>query len=118
MVIFTFSISSLIFYAGRMRKSNSNSHVSLGGVESCGRLGSSFLNRIFEHDAMYSRNTQFALTANRSHCKIISNQHQEESTRIPRRAVSHLPPLHSHPHKKVMIISGRRNKCGNFIEST
>ena len=27
-------------------------------------------------------------------------------------------PLHSHPHKKVMIISGRRNKCGNFIEST
>ena len=28
------------------------------------------------------------------------------------------PPLHSHPHKKVMIISGRRNKCGNFIEST
>ena len=28
------------------------------------------------------------------------------------------PPLDSHPHKKVMIISGRRNKCGNFIEST
>ena len=28
------------------------------------------------------------------------------------------PPLHSHPHKKVMIISGGRNKCGNFIEST
>ena len=28
------------------------------------------------------------------------------------------PPLHSHPHKKVMIISGRRNKCGNLIEST
>ena len=28
------------------------------------------------------------------------------------------PPLHSHPHKKVMIISGQRNKCGNFIEST
>ena len=28
------------------------------------------------------------------------------------------PPLHSHPHKKVLIISGRRNKCGNFIEST
>ena len=28
------------------------------------------------------------------------------------------PPLHSHPHKKVMIISGQRNKCGNFTEST
>ena len=28
------------------------------------------------------------------------------------------PPLHSHPHKKVMIISGWRNKCGNLIEST
>ena len=28
------------------------------------------------------------------------------------------PPLHCHPHKKVMVISGRRNKCGNFIEST
>ena len=42
----------------------------------------------------------------------LPNQNSAES------GVAPAPPLHSHPHKKVMIISGRRNKCGNFIEST
>ena len=42
----------------------------------------------------------------------LKNQNSAES------GVAPAPPLHSHPHKKVMIISGRRNKCGNFIEST
>ena len=32
-----FRSAPLFFYAGRMRKSNSNSHTTLGGVESCGR---------------------------------------------------------------------------------
>ena len=101
MVIFTFSISSLIFYAGRMRKSNSNSHVSLGGVESCGRLGSSSLNRIFEHDAMYSRNTQFALTANRSQLQ----NHIKSTPRRVKKRDGRENVRHKHMYRECVLYS-------------